>query len=79
MRRAARAFRHAAHQARLGVGEARVDRQPGQRSGPIEVAARAAIDVFEPQAEPLAALTLRVKQAFDPKGVLEPGRMFKGV
>lgn len=30
---------------------------------------------FEPLAGPLAALTARVKSAFDPKGVLNPGRM----
>ena len=30
---------------------------------------------FEPLAGPLAALTARVKAAFDPKGVLNPGRM----
>ena len=30
---------------------------------------------FEPLDGPLAALTARVKAAFDPKGVLTPGRM----
>ena len=33
---------------------------------------------FEPLAGPLAALTARVKIAFDPKGVLNPGRMGPG-
>ncbi|WP_394761352.1 glycolate oxidase subunit GlcE [Phenylobacterium sp.] len=33
---------------------------------------------FEPLAGPLAALTARVKAAFDPKGVLNPGRMGPG-
>ncbi|MGH6908599.1 MAG: FAD-linked oxidase C-terminal domain-containing protein, partial [Phenylobacterium sp.] len=33
---------------------------------------------FEPLAEPLAALSARVKAAFDPKGVLNPGRMAEG-
>jgi glycolate oxidase FAD binding subunit len=42
-------------------------------------AIRAAIPVFEPQAEPLAALTRRVKESFDPKRVLNPGRMWAGV
>ena len=42
-------------------------------------ALRAAIDVFEPQPEPLAALTRRVKESFDPKRVLGPGRMYAGV
>ena len=37
---------------------------------------RAAIDVFEPQPPGLAALTRRVKEGFDPKGVLNPGRMW---
>jgi len=42
-------------------------------------AARAAVDVFEPQPGPVAALTRRVKDSFDPKGVLNPGRMWAGV
>jgi glycolate oxidase FAD binding subunit len=42
-------------------------------------AVRAAIDVFEPQDAALAALTKRVKEGFDPKGVLNPGRMWAGV
>jgi glycolate oxidase FAD binding subunit len=42
-------------------------------------AVRAAVPVFEPQAPPLAALTRRLKEAFDPKGVLNPGRMYPGV
>jgi glycolate dehydrogenase FAD-binding subunit len=40
---------------------------------------RAAIDVFEPQDAAVAALTKRVKESFDPKGVLNPGRMWAGV
>ena len=40
---------------------------------------RAAVDVFEPQHGALAALTKRVKESFDPKGVLNPGRMWAGV
>jgi glycolate oxidase FAD binding subunit len=42
-------------------------------------AVRAALDVFEPQAEGVAALSKRVKDSFDPKGVLNPGRMWAGV
>ena len=34
--------------------------------------------VFSPQSAPLAALTERVKRAFDPKGLFNPGRMVKG-
>jgi glycolate oxidase FAD binding subunit len=40
---------------------------------------RAAIAVFAPQEAGLAALTKRVKESFDPKGVLNPGRMWAGV
>jgi len=40
---------------------------------------RAAIDVFQPQPGPLAALTSRLKAAFDPHGVLNPNRMYGGM
>ena len=40
---------------------------------------RAARAVFQPQATGLAALTARIKRAFDPAGVLNPGRMYAGV
>ncbi len=42
-------------------------------------AVRAALDVFEPQPAALRALSKRVKESFDPKGVLNPGRMWAGV
>ena len=42
-------------------------------------AVRAAVDVFEPQDAGLADLSKRVKEGFDPKGVLNPGRMWAGV
>jgi glycolate oxidase FAD binding subunit len=42
-------------------------------------AIRAAADVFEPQDGGVTALTKRVKESFDPKGVLNPGRMWAGV
>jgi glycolate oxidase FAD binding subunit len=42
-------------------------------------ALRAAIAAFEPQGGALAALTKRVKESFDPGGVLNPGRMWAGV
>ena len=35
--------------------------------------------VFQPQAAALAGLTRRVKEAFDPQRVLNPGRMYEGV
>jgi glycolate oxidase FAD binding subunit len=40
---------------------------------PDEVRAR--VPVFQPQAPALAALSARVKAAFDPTGILNPGRM----
>ena len=40
---------------------------------------RAAIDVFQPQEAGLAAISRRVKAAFDPRGVLNPGRLYPGV
>jgi glycolate oxidase FAD binding subunit len=42
-------------------------------------ATRASVEVFEPQAGALAGVTKRVKESFDPKGVLNPGRMWAGV
>jgi glycolate oxidase FAD binding subunit len=35
--------------------------------------------VFQPQPEALAALSARVKNSFDPKGLFNPGRMVRGV
>jgi glycolate oxidase FAD binding subunit len=40
---------------------------------------RAAVEVFEPEPSGLAALGKRLKESFDPKGVLNPGRMRAGV
>ncbi len=42
-------------------------------------AVRATVAVFEPEPAALAALTKRVRQGFDPQGVLNPGRMWAGV
>ncbi len=42
-------------------------------------AVRASVAVFEPQDAALRALNKRVKEGFDPKGVLNPGRMWAGV
>jgi glycolate oxidase FAD binding subunit len=42
-------------------------------------AIRAAVDVFDPQSAGVAALTRRVKESFDPKGILNPGRLWAGV
>jgi glycolate oxidase FAD binding subunit len=38
-------------------------------------AVRVAIPVFQPQPAALAALSARLKQQFDPKGIFNPGRM----
>ncbi|MBV9260822.1 MAG: glycolate oxidase subunit GlcE [Pseudolabrys sp.] len=43
------------------------------------VAVRAAIEVFPPQDKGVAALNKRLKDGFDPKGILNPGRMWAGV
>ena len=40
---------------------------------------RAAIDVFEPLASPLRRVTQGLKAEFDPKGLLNPGRMYAGI
>lgn len=53
--------------ARVGGGHATLIRAPA----PV----RTSVPVFQPQAEPLAALSARLKAQFDPHGVLNPGRM----
>jgi glycolate oxidase FAD binding subunit len=42
-------------------------------------ALRAAVPVFQPQETALARLTARVKDSFDPKRILNPGRMYAGL
>jgi glycolate oxidase FAD binding subunit len=42
-------------------------------------AVRASASVFEPLTPDLTALTRRIKESFDPKGILNPGRMYAGV
>jgi glycolate oxidase FAD binding subunit len=42
-------------------------------------AVRAAVDVFQPEPPVLAALTRRVRESFDPRGVLNSGRMWAGI
>lgn len=44
-----------------------------------EAPARAAIDVFQPLDRSVMALTASLKQAFDPVGILNPGRMYPGI
>ena len=41
-------------------------------------ALRASVDVIPPEPAPLAAIGRRVKAAFDPRGILNPGRMRAG-
>ena len=55
--------------AAVGPGHATLVRAPE--------ALRASIDVFHPQAAALAALAARVKDAFDPQHILNPGRMVR--
>ncbi len=40
---------------------------------------RAAVPVFQPQPGPLSELAARVKSSFDPRAVLNPGRMIEGL
>ena len=40
---------------------------------------RAAVDVFEPQNATVTALTRRLKASFDPRRILNPGRMYAGI
>ncbi|GGA78482.1 2-hydroxy-acid oxidase [Brucella endophytica] len=52
--------------AHFGGGHATLVRAPAVTRGTV--------DVFEPQPPSLAALSQRLKQQFDPKGILNPGR-----
>src|SRR5207237_5520121 len=54
-----------------GMGHATLIRAPA--------AIRASVPVFAPQDAGLAALTKRVKESFDPKGLFGPGRMYAGI
>ena len=72
----------------LGDGEAQAEailrKAAGDRGGHATClrapeALRADIAPFQPEAPGVAALTRRIKDAFDPKKVLNPGRMFEGV
>jgi len=42
-------------------------------------ALRSAVNVVPPEAAPLAAITRRVKRAMDPRGILNPGRIYSGL
>lgn len=53
--------------ARFGGGHATLARAP--------LSVRAATEIFQPQPPALAALSRRLKEQFDPMGILNPGRM----
>ena len=59
------------HAVAEGGGHATLVRAPAS--------SRAAVGVFDPPEATVAALTKRVKESFDPKRVLNPGRMWAGV
>mgnify|MGYP006132168131 FL=1 len=40
---------------------------------------RASANVFQPLDSYMAGITKRIKDGFDPKGILNPGRMYKGI
>ncbi len=44
-----------------------------------DAAVRAAVDVFQPENAAVRGLSQRVKESFDPKGLLNPGRLWAGV
>ena len=65
------------------IREAVIGEEPGHSGhallfrGPESLRAHGA--VFHPQNQPLAALTGRIKKAFDPAAILNPGRMYQGL
>jgi glycolate oxidase FAD binding subunit len=44
-----------------------------------EAGVRAAVEVFQPLSPPVERLTRDLKKAFDPFGILNPGRMYANV
>jgi glycolate oxidase FAD binding subunit len=64
-----------AHEIRMAVATAGGGHATLVRGSP---ALRNAISPFEPQPAPLAALSRRLKEQFDPRGILNPGRMVAG-
>jgi glycolate oxidase FAD binding subunit len=42
-------------------------------------AIRSAVEVFQPQSPVLERITRKLKSAFDPQGILNPGRMYAGI
>ena len=54
------------------------DREVLARRSEIVADLRASVPVFHPQPAALSALTARIKESFDPKGSLNPGRIMMG-
>ena len=44
-----------------------------------DAALRTSVDVFHPMSAGVATLTRKLKQSFDPAGILNPGRMYAGI
>ncbi|WP_127088424.1 glycolate oxidase subunit GlcE [Aquabacter cavernae] len=63
-------------QAQAGAVRAALQPQGGHATLVRATAAERSGDVFQPLEPTLAALTRRVKASFDPKGILNPGRMY---
>ncbi len=66
------------------IVRAAIESTPGARNGHATLvraseATRSSVSVYQPQASKLAALYKRVKESFDPKHILNPGRMYEGV
>lgn len=44
-----------------------------------DIATRTTVPVFHPESRTVERLTRNIKEAFDPEGILNPGRMYEGV
>jgi glycolate oxidase FAD binding subunit len=66
---------------RAGLGAPGAPGAPGGHALLVRARAdvRRRVPVFQPQAPALAALSARIKDGFDPKRILNPGRMYEGV
>lgn len=75
---------HGDEDAGASVIRGAVESVPGASGGHAALvradeALRRTVPVYQPQDPALAVLTKRVKDSFDPKAVLNPGRMYEGV
>jgi glycolate oxidase FAD binding subunit len=66
-----------AGESRVRAAHVRACLAPGSHATLVKApaVARDAVTVFQPRPPALAALATRVKAAFDPRGLLNPGRM----